>query len=715
MNRRSSVWPVLILLFLGLVFTGEISGASLNAGVPYSFNPDSTEELRIRDGLPNFFSKISTPGKTVRVGYIGGSITKQNGWRRLSFEGLQKAYPEANLIEINAAVAGTGADFAACRSADDLLAYYPDLVFVEYRVNGGGGFEARAIEGLIRQIWQVNPETDICFVYTIGEWMLSELENGRQTGFGRIMEVVANSYGIPSIDLSVEVVKQKKAGDLIFKSDVPVEGKLVFSKDGVHPLSAGHQLYSEIVARSLEIMKDQDLEQPLTMPQKHGLPPPLESKHFEYASLLSVTNATLSAGWETVNISTDDIYTRNQVRSHHMLNGAVKCSTVGEVLTIEWVGLLICFTTIPQGDGMAVEVSIDGSPPGTYNFTQGSDKNLFAQFFYAPEMKAGSHTATLKVTELPAGTSFYCGQFLVIDDPNRQPGGDFDGDGVVNEDDICPNTAPSAMVDSSGCSIDDDGDGVLNADDLCPNTSPNASVDARGCLKEGYVVQLYFRDQLSNKAIKDAAVSLNAAVQTTSVGGQVIFQEQAGGYLLRVRHPYYEYSDSIVFNGPVNKLLLLNKTYSDLYVYAKMDGQTFGSASVSINDTTQLCNSQGFTAFSRLKVDSSYTYSLSKDMEILKEGNFIMSENENLNIQVTSTLAVADLVEKSYRIYPNPVQESISVSAVEDGASYKVLNLSGVPLLSGRLMRKTIDVQSLPKGFYLLKFADDLTLSFVKI
>ena len=61
---------------------------------------------------------------------------------------------------------------------------------------------------------------------------------------------------------------------------------------------------------------------------------------------------------------------------------------------------------------------------------------------------------------------------------------DDDNDGVMNSDDLCPNTDPGAAVDPDGCAqnqLDDDNDGVMNSDDLCPNTDPGAAVDPDGC------------------------------------------------------------------------------------------------------------------------------------------------------------------------------------------------------------------------------------------
>ena len=61
---------------------------------------------------------------------------------------------------------------------------------------------------------------------------------------------------------------------------------------------------------------------------------------------------------------------------------------------------------------------------------------------------------------------------------------DDDADGVLNLNDLCPNTPSGAAVDADGCSDsqkDDDGDGVANSTDLCANTPAGESVNAVGC------------------------------------------------------------------------------------------------------------------------------------------------------------------------------------------------------------------------------------------
>ena len=403
---RNALWGLVALL---LAPPATLHAAEDTRTAPSSTpNPKTADELRVRDGLPNFFAKLAGGGP-VRIAYLGGSITAADGWRPKSFAWFKTQYPHAELFEINAAISGTGSDYGACRIASDVLSKNPDLVFMEHRVNGGGGFEAKSVEGIVRQVWKHNPHTDICLVYTLSLGMLKELQAGNQTSFGAIMEAVANAYHIPSIDLGVEIAKRVKVGELVFKSDAAVPGKLVFSKDGVHPGSEGHDLYRDVIARSMLAM------QSMGKPQAHSLPTPLEPHCWETASLVPITRAVLSSGWKAVDAKTDAIYGEDLGRTEAMLRGAMKCDRTGETITFEWNGTTLGFSDIPQGSGMEVEATIDQTqPPVTIQRPQTDSTRHYARFFYLPEQAPGQHTAVLRVKRLPEGMSFYAGQILAI-------------------------------------------------------------------------------------------------------------------------------------------------------------------------------------------------------------------------------------------------------------------------------------------------------------
>jgi len=69
-----------------------------------------------------------------------------------------------------------------------------------------------------------------------------------------------------------------------------------------------------------------------------------------------------------------------------------------------------------------------------------------------------------------AGLSFYFGGIS-----------DTDNDGVMDEDDLCPDTPPNVKVEEFGCPVDSDKDGVPDYLDNCPNTPRNIPVDLNGC------------------------------------------------------------------------------------------------------------------------------------------------------------------------------------------------------------------------------------------
>ncbi len=64
------------------------------------------------------------------------------------------------------------------------------------------------------------------------------------------------------------------------------------------------------------------------------------------------------------------------------------------------------------------------------------------------------------------------------------PPPDSDGDGINDDEDLCPNTPNGESVNVDGCSdsqLDDDEDGVTNDLDLCNNTPNGESVNVDGC------------------------------------------------------------------------------------------------------------------------------------------------------------------------------------------------------------------------------------------
>lgn len=80
------------LTFIISMFFAAI--ASANPDLPE--NPSPLTESNARLGMPNLIEKLKA-GEPVKIAYLGGSITAQNGWRVLSRKLIQRKFPNAKV------------------------------------------------------------------------------------------------------------------------------------------------------------------------------------------------------------------------------------------------------------------------------------------------------------------------------------------------------------------------------------------------------------------------------------------------------------------------------------------------------------------------------------------------------------------------------------------------------------------------------------------
>lgn len=213
----------------------------------------NAQECTPRNGLPAFFKKAAA-GKPLLVGFIGGSITQGNwGYRPQTLRYLQAMFPGVDIKALNAGVSGTGTDLGASRVREQLLQHGPDLVFVEFAVNGA---YAPGMEGIVRQVKKSGAE--VCLIYTITGPQTKIYAAGQVPENILGLEKVAAHYGVPSIHLGMEAAMLEQQGRLLWKGEAgDTAGHILFSRDGVHPLTAGGNVYAAAIARGLEKMLKQ--------------------------------------------------------------------------------------------------------------------------------------------------------------------------------------------------------------------------------------------------------------------------------------------------------------------------------------------------------------------------------------------------------------------------------------------------------------------------
>ena len=287
----------LFLQVLSIVAT--MSAAQLAMADAPQFAPVKAGLVRPRDGLGNVLAKLRDD-QPVNIAYLGGSITAAPGWRVQSREWFAREFPNAEVNEIHAAIGGTGSDLGVFRVERDALRYKPDLLFVEFAVNDGGAAQERiwrAMEGIVRQTWTANSRTDICFVYTYRVGYEKDLEQGNCPRAASAMEMLAEHYGIPSINFALKIVELQQAGKLVFKADEPPEAGVVrFSKDGVHPLDEGHQIYTDVLANAVLAMKAESIP----VDHQPKLKEAFVADHWQAAKMVPITADLLSPEWKQI-------------------------------------------------------------------------------------------------------------------------------------------------------------------------------------------------------------------------------------------------------------------------------------------------------------------------------------------------------------------------------------------------------------------------------
>lgn len=248
------------------------------SGTPRPFNPQS------RRNIGAFFDKLRA-GKAVTVAYLGGSTTAGAGagnpdktsYRALVSEWLRKKYPKSEITEINASVAGTGSLYGALRARRDVIAFKPDIVFVDFTINDANEDESstkKAVEGLLRQLLVVPQPPEVVMLY---------LPNNKRNVRNEWHETIAAFYQVPSLDI------QDQIGTLIDGGKVkPAE----CWKDGTTPTDAGYKIFAELITNFLV---EQEKLKPT--PIVRNLPLPMVSDEMNYGEFKAVAEIKHDANW----------------------------------------------------------------------------------------------------------------------------------------------------------------------------------------------------------------------------------------------------------------------------------------------------------------------------------------------------------------------------------------------------------------------------------
>ncbi len=406
-----------IALLLCVCVHVPVLGAELQAAPAVECHP--------RGGLPNVLAKLEA-GEEVRIGYLGGSITAQAGWRPKTLAWFAEQFPQAKVSEINAAIGGTGSELGGFRLEHDVLVHKPDLLFVEFAVNDGGTPPEqiyRCMEGIVRQTWRNDPKTDICFVYTLAGNMLETLQEGVFPRSASAMEKIAKHYGIPSIHMGLEVARLEREGQLIFKGAKPkteqeraeLGDRILFSPDAVHPYTdTGHQLYLEAIVRSMDRIRGRGI------PVPHLLGDPFVADNWEEAKMIPLSRARLSDGWKRLDPETDGMAKRFGNR----LPEVWQADQPGESIRFRVRSNVVRIYDLVGPDCGQITIEVDDEPAYVRpRFDAYCTYHRLSYLTVGKAMDAGEHEITLTIhPEQPDKANILSQRNETMDDPKR-----FDG------------------------------------------------------------------------------------------------------------------------------------------------------------------------------------------------------------------------------------------------------------------------------------------------
>ena len=410
------------------------------------------EGVVVRDGLPNFFAKLAA-GQDVTIAYFGGSITAQPGYRSQTFQWFRDTWPKVNFTQVDAAIGGTGSSLGAFRVYNDVLSQSPDLIFIEFAVNDYGAALKSAdgvvasVEGIVRQVIRHNPNTDICFVYTITEKMIEDIKAGKVLQSIIAHEKVAGHYGLPSINVGLAVAELKKQGRLVMKgaegkfeavsseslnaaADIPVndKGQIVFSMDGVHPYpNSGHKVYTEAIVKALPVFDTSGKG------VVHKLISPVSDKNLEQAKLVSLTEVTLVGNWKKYDWESSLLSQSIRARMPEIM--FTNCP--GDSISFKFKGRLAGFYDIMGPSAAVVESNIDGNKCNVSRF----DKycTYYRLSNWTVDLEEGIHNVCFTLTDKEINkTAILRERGSVIDDISKYDSKKWYIGGIMLVGDIIP-------------------------------------------------------------------------------------------------------------------------------------------------------------------------------------------------------------------------------------------------------------------------------------
>ena len=200
---------------------------------------------------PSFedFDQRARNGENLTVAFFGGSLTwgarasdpQKTSYRAIIGRKLEEAYPKAHFKFIDAAIGGTGSQLGVFRLQRDVLAYKPDLVFLDFTLNDDAYKTTpdtlAAYESLVRRI--IAEGCPVIQMFLAAKSFVTDGTTEKMKRYHANM-AIAKAYNAGTGDAITLMQEKYKKGQLDLDKVWPPE-----SFDTCHPYDPGYALYAE--------------------------------------------------------------------------------------------------------------------------------------------------------------------------------------------------------------------------------------------------------------------------------------------------------------------------------------------------------------------------------------------------------------------------------------------------------------------------------------
>ncbi len=201
---------------------------------------------------PSFedFDQRARNGENLTVAFFGGSLTwgarasdpQKTSYRAIIGRKLEEAYPKAHFKFIDAAIGGTGSQLGVFRLQRDVLAYKPDLVFLDFTLNDDAYKTTpdtlSAYESLVRRII-AEGGCPVIQMFLAARSFVTDGTTEKMKRYQANMDI-AGAYSTGIGDAIALMQEKYKKGRLDLDKVWPPE-----SFDTCHPYDPGYALYAE--------------------------------------------------------------------------------------------------------------------------------------------------------------------------------------------------------------------------------------------------------------------------------------------------------------------------------------------------------------------------------------------------------------------------------------------------------------------------------------